>query len=147
MGRDQELKWLAFSLYPLSCFLYSPLNLLFYLVSDEDEFNSTRLLPIQLESVDQLLCPAEVVYTELEELQNHSSESSGSRENSTRLSHVSEYSETSPRPGSETSRGTENSTRLNHVSEYSETNPRPGSQKKIILEERFNQGNKIYLHL
>ena len=24
MGRDQELKWLAFSLYPLSFFLYSP---------------------------------------------------------------------------------------------------------------------------
>jgi len=23
MGRDQELKWLAFSLYPLSFFLYS----------------------------------------------------------------------------------------------------------------------------
>ena len=27
MGRDQELKWLAFSLYPLSFFLYSPFNL------------------------------------------------------------------------------------------------------------------------
>ena len=26
MGRDQELKWLAFSLYPLSIFLYSPFN-------------------------------------------------------------------------------------------------------------------------
>ena len=24
MGRDRELKWLAFSLYPLSFFLYSP---------------------------------------------------------------------------------------------------------------------------
>ena len=24
MGRDQELKWLAFSLYPISFFLYSP---------------------------------------------------------------------------------------------------------------------------
>ena len=24
MGRDQELKWLAFNLYPLSFFLYSP---------------------------------------------------------------------------------------------------------------------------
>ena len=27
MGRDQELKWLAFGLYPLSFFLYSPFNL------------------------------------------------------------------------------------------------------------------------
>ena len=27
MGRDQELKWLAFSLYPLSFFLYSPLSM------------------------------------------------------------------------------------------------------------------------
>ena len=27
MGRDQELKWLAFSLYPLSSFFYSPFNL------------------------------------------------------------------------------------------------------------------------
>ena len=26
MGRDQELKWLAFSLYPLSFFLYSPFS-------------------------------------------------------------------------------------------------------------------------
>ena len=26
MGRDQELKWLAFSLYPLSFFLYCPFN-------------------------------------------------------------------------------------------------------------------------
>ena len=26
IGRDQELKWLAFSLYPLSIFLYSPFN-------------------------------------------------------------------------------------------------------------------------
>ena len=117
------------------------------MVSDGDEFNSTRLLPIQLESVDQLLCPAEVVYTELEELQNHSSESSGSKDNSTRLNHVFENSETNPLPGSESSGSTENSTRLNHILEYSETNPRPGSQKKIILEERFNQGNKIYLHL
>ena len=29
MGRDQELKWLAFSLYPLSFFLYSPFKLVF----------------------------------------------------------------------------------------------------------------------
>ena len=27
MGRDRELKWLAFSLYPLSFFLYSPFNI------------------------------------------------------------------------------------------------------------------------
>ena len=27
MGRDQELKWLTFSLYPLSFFLYSPYKL------------------------------------------------------------------------------------------------------------------------
>ena len=27
MGRDQELKWFAFSLYPLSFFLYSPLKM------------------------------------------------------------------------------------------------------------------------
>jgi len=27
MGHDQKLKWLAFSLYPLSFFLYCPFNL------------------------------------------------------------------------------------------------------------------------
>ena len=29
MGRDRELKWLAFCLYPLSFFLYSPFNTFF----------------------------------------------------------------------------------------------------------------------
>ena len=29
MGRDQELKWLAFSLYPISFFLYSPFKYYF----------------------------------------------------------------------------------------------------------------------
>ena len=31
MGPNQELKWLALSLYPLSFFLYSPFNLFIYL--------------------------------------------------------------------------------------------------------------------
>ena len=43
MGRDQELKWLAFSLYPFSFFLYSPYKEPFIDDSD-DKQEQVRIL-------------------------------------------------------------------------------------------------------
>ena len=70
MGRDQELKWLAFSLYPLSFFLYSPFKPMLFgsLASQRTNiniwikithfpaiFSNLTILPIDVFMIDFLL--------------------------------------------------------------------------------------------